>query len=48
LGSFVRVKADVAGKPVLVDLLSRPGESLPQLGADTLLSFSAEDMIPLR
>jgi putative spermidine/putrescine transport system ATP-binding protein len=48
LGSFVRVKADVAGKPVLIDLLSRPGERLPQPGADTFLSFSSEDMIPLR
>jgi putative spermidine/putrescine transport system ATP-binding protein len=47
LGSVIRVKAEVAKRSVLVDLLSRNGEHLPQPGTETLLSFSPEDMIPL-
>jgi putative spermidine/putrescine transport system ATP-binding protein len=48
LGSVIRVKADLAKQHVLVDLLSRPGEKLPQPGTETPLSFSLEDLIVLR
>ncbi|WBU54474.1 ABC transporter ATP-binding protein [Paracoccus sp. SCSIO 75233] len=47
LGSVVRARVDVGGKPVSVDMFNSIDAALPQPGNDTELYFSPDDLLVL-
>ena len=47
LGSVVRVRVEVAGQPVSIDMFNSPDAELPRPGSTAPLYFSAEEMLVL-
>lgn len=47
LGSVIRAKVDVQGKPVSFDVFNQAGAAMPPVGATTQLWFSGSDLLVL-